>query len=136
MTAQFGYTIFYVDDVAATLDFFTAAFDIPQRFVSPDGDYGELITGETTLSFAANELAGTNLDKAGGFTPLRPSDPPVGASITLITDEVDATVERALAHGATRYTATADKPWGQTVAYVRDANGILLEIATPVAAPD
>ncbi len=132
MTTSFGYTIFYVDDVTATLDFFTAAFDVPQRFVSPDGDYGELITGETTLSFAANSLAATNLAKGGGYSPLRASDPPVGASVTLVTDDVDRAVGRAIEHGATRYTPTADKPWGQTVAYVRDANGILLEIATPV----
>lgn len=132
MTTRFGYTIFYVDDVPTTLDFFTAAFDIPQRFVAPDGSYGELVTGETTLSFADNALAASNLEKGGGYSPLRASDPPVGASITLITDDVDGTVQRAITHGATRYTATADKPWGQTVAYVRDANGILLEIATPV----
>lgn len=38
---------------------------------------------------------------------------------------VSGTVGRAIEHGAVLYTAAADKPWGQTVAYVRDPNGIL-----------
>ncbi len=134
MAAHLGHTIFYVNDVDQTLAFFTSSFDIARRFITPEGDYGELDTGETTLSFASTDLAGTNLAASGGFTALRADTPPVGASITLVTDDVDAAVERALTNGATRYTPTVDKPWGQTVAYVRDVNGILIEIATPMDA--
>lgn len=35
-----GYTIFYVDDVAATVSFFEAAFGLDRRFASPENDYG------------------------------------------------------------------------------------------------
>ncbi len=132
MTTALGYTIFYVDDVEATLDFFTNSFGIARRFITPEGEYGELDTGATALAFAANTLAHVNLDSAGGFEPIRPDQPPVGASVTLITSDVAGSVERATRHGASLYLAPTDKPWGQTVAYLRDPNGILVEVATAI----
>jgi lactoylglutathione lyase len=133
MSVSFGYTIFYVSDVPATIEFFTNAFGLAPRFVTPEGDYGELETGATTLSFASLTLAHTNLDDAGGFQDPVPSAAPVAASITLTTADVAATLASALAAGGTLYVAPVDKPWGQTVAYLRDANGILIELATPMS---
>jgi lactoylglutathione lyase len=46
---------------------------------------------------------------------------------------LDAIETKDATAGATRYVNPIDKPWGQTVAYVRDANGILIELATPVS---
>ena len=132
MTVSLGYIIFYVPDVAAAVQFYTEAFGLTARFVTPEGDYGELETGQSVLAFVSNELADTNLAAAGGFTPLDPSKPPVGASITLVTDDVAAAVAAAVAAGGRQYTAPVDKPWGQTVAYLVDPQGILLEVATPV----
>ena len=132
-TATLGYTIFYVDDVAATVRFFSAAFGLQPRFVTPEGDYGELDTGTTTLAFASNALADANLDVAGGFTRLAPDAVPPGVSITLVTDDVVGTVAAAVEAGARPYVDPVDKPWGQTVAYVVDPNGVLLEIATAVS---
>ena len=133
MTASFGYTIFYVPDVEATLGFFTEAFGIERRFVTPENDYGELATGATTLAFAAESLAAKNLDGSGGFTPLDPSQPPAGASISLLTDDVAGLLDSAEQAGGRRYLEPMEKPWGQTVAYVVDPNGILVELATPMA---
>lgn len=133
MTATLGYTIFYVADVRATVAFFHEAFGLDPKFVTDEGDYGELATGATTLAFAALSLAMDGLGAAGGFTPSDPNEPPQGASITLVSDEFDALFARALAAGATRYVDPIEKSWGQTVAYVRDANGILIELATPVS---
>jgi len=47
MSTTLGYTIFYVTDVEATLDFFTAAFGFERKMLTPENDYGELATGET-----------------------------------------------------------------------------------------
>jgi lactoylglutathione lyase len=47
-----------------------------------------------------------------------------------VTDDVDAAYERALAAGATSAAEPDDKPWGQRIAYVRDLNGILVELCT------
>ncbi len=37
-----------------------------------------------------------------------------------------------VAAGAVAVAPPAHKPWGQTVSYVRDLNGVLVEIATEV----
>jgi len=134
MPNQLGYVIFYVADVRATIAYFVEAFDLVEKFVTPENDYGELDTGSTTLGFAAISLGQDNLGTGGGLTPIDPQAPPIGASITVVTSDVPATVAAALAAGGVLYVDPVDKPWGQTVAYVRDPNGILIEIATPVSA--
>lgn len=132
-TISLGYTIFYVNDVEATVQFFTTAFGLEQRFVTPENDYGEVETGATTLAFVSIELARTNLDAAGGF--VLPDDArPAPASITLLTSDVAAAVEAAIAAGARSYVDPTVKPWGQTVAYVLGPSNVLIEIATPVKA--
>lgn len=130
-----GYTIFTVENVEETLAFFSDAFDIPQRMLTPEGDYGELETGPTVLAFVSHELARANLDDAGGFTPLDATKPPTAGSITLVTEDLAAVAARAIESGATSYVAPVEKPWGQTVTYLRDPNGILVELATPIANP-
>lgn len=125
-----GYVIYYVEDVAATLRFYTEAFGFGTKYVCDD--YGELDTGATTLSFVAHSLGHTNLDSVGGFVPVSPSAPPTGASITFITDDVPGSTDAAVAAGARAYLPPTVKPWGQTVSYVLDPNGILIEIGTPV----
>lgn len=133
MPASLGYVIAYVADVGASLAFYESAFGLERRFLTPEGDYGELATGQTTLAFASQELATANLDSSGGFTPLSSSPSPAGVAITLTTDDVAATVEAALAAGGTIYGDPLEKPWGQTVAYVVDPDGLLVEVATPMA---
>ncbi len=132
MQATFGYTIFYVSDVAAGLTFYTKAFGITRRFLTPEGDYGELETGATVLAFASRTLAERNLAASGGFVPISREAAPPGATVTLVVDDVTAAVTAAVGNGADLYTAPTTKPWGQTVGYVRDPNGVLVEIATPM----
>ncbi|WP_347250878.1 VOC family protein, partial [Zoogloea sp.] len=57
---KLAYTILYVSDVPASLGFFEAAFGMTRKFLHESGTYGELETGETTLSFAAHELGDMN----------------------------------------------------------------------------
>jgi len=132
-TTTLGYVISYVDDVAATLRFYTEAFGFEQRFLTPAGDYGELDTGQTTMGFASADLAETNLATAGGFRRFHTGDLPPAVAITFLTTDPGTVAQRAIAAGATPYVEPTHKPWGQTVAYVRDPNGALIEIATPVA---
>ena len=49
---KFSYTILYVKDVEKTILFYEKAFGFSRKFVSPDNSYGELLVGDTTLSFA------------------------------------------------------------------------------------
>jgi lactoylglutathione lyase len=127
---RFGYTILYVEDVARAVDFYERAFGLARRFVTDDVTYGEMETGETTLSFASHTLVGRVIP--GGYRPNDPAEPPAGVEIGFITDDVAAAWDAALAAGATVVSPPETKPWGQTVAYVRDLEGMLVEICTPV----
>jgi lactoylglutathione lyase len=126
---RFGYTILYVRDVAASLDLYERAFGQRRRFVHESGDYAELETATTTLAFASHELAESNLP--GVFR-----QPDSGASATafevcFVTEDVAGAYERAVKEGAEPVTQPQTKPWGQDVAYVRDADGNLIELASP-----
>lgn len=127
---QFGYTIIYVEDVAATVAFYETAFNLPRRFIHESGLYAEMETGATALAFAGDEAV-----ELGGLAiaPNRARAMPAGWEICLVTDDVQAGFDRAVAAGAAPVVPPADKPWGQTVSYVRDLNGCLVEIASPVA---
>ena len=128
---KFAYTILYVRDVARSLAFYESAFGLPRRFLHESGLYAELETGATTLAFAAESLAHANL--AGGFQPADPARPPAASEVAFATEDVPAAYERALGAGAAAAAAPATKPWGQVVAYLRDPDGHLVELCTPMS---
>lgn len=128
---KFGYTIIYVADVNQALSFFENAFGMTRKFITEENDYGELSTGETTLSFASHELGQSNFK--GGYVSASESDKPLGTEIALVTSNVNIAHSSALEHGATELKAPLEKPWGQVVSYVRCPSGILLELCTPIA---
>ena len=49
-----------------------------------------------------------------------------------MTDDVEAAVVRAREAGAAVVKEPVVKPWGQTVAYVRDPDGTLIEVCSPL----
>lgn len=128
---KFAYTILYVQDVTKTVAFYEKALGFTRKFITPDNSYGELLAGETTLSFASTTLARTNLED--GFVESSLAQKPFGIEIGFTTDDVEATVKSAVAAGAVMVAEPKTKPWGQVVAYVRDPDGFLVEICTPVA---
>lgn len=129
---KFGYTIIYVSDVAASLAFFEKAFGFTRRFLHESGTYGELETGETTLAFAANELAAINFP--AGHVSAHQSPKPLGVEVAFVTPEVQAAHTSALEAGATELAPPKQKPWGQVVSYVRCPDGTLVELCTPISA--
>jgi lactoylglutathione lyase len=127
---KFGYTIVYVTDVAASLNFFTQAFGLERRFLHESGEYGELETGETALGFARHDLAETHFP--GGHVEAHNSAKPLGMEIAFVTPDVPSAHRRAIAAGASELSAPAEKPWGQVVSYVRCPDGTLVELCTPI----
>ena len=127
---KFAYTILYVQDVTKSVEFYENAFGFKRKFITPENDYGELLVGETTLSFVSTTLAKTNLKN--GFTESSLNDKPFGIEIGFTTENVDETIEAAVKAGATIVEPPKTKPWGQVVAYVRDLDGFLIEICTPM----
>lgn len=127
---KFAYTILYVEDVTKTIEFYENAFGFQRKFISPENDYGELITGATTLSFASHKLGELNFKN--GFEKTLPTNKPFGVEIAFTSDDCESDYEKAIQVGATAYEPLKEKPWGQKVGYLRDINGFLIEICSPM----
>lgn len=128
---KLGYAILYVADVSRSIAFYENAFGFERKFITPERDYAELISGETTISFASIELANSNLKN--GFIESKQTGKPFGIELAMVTTNVLEIVEKSVALGAVLVEQPLQKPWGQTVAYIRDLDGFLLEICTPVS---
>jgi lactoylglutathione lyase len=122
---KFGYTILYVDSVEGTIAFYEKAFGLKRDLVV-EGEFGQLATGATKLGFAAKRM----LPVPALYSA--PNDKPLALEIALVTDDVQTAFDKAVAAGAESVSKPARKPWGQIVAYVRDNNGYLVELCTPV----
>ena len=127
---KFSYTILYVKDVAQSVAFYERAFGLKQRFIDESEQYAEMETGGTSLAFASNELAHSNLPQ--GFQENNRSNLPAGIEVGLVAEDVTAAFSQAVEAGAITVVNPKTKPWGQTVAYVRDLDGILIELCSPM----
>lgn len=124
---QLGYTILYVEDVKRSVEFYQQAFGLASKFVHEEGDFGELDTGSTSLAFSSREL----MRRLGKQPQAARADAPC-FEIAFTTPDVAAAVERAVNAGAVLVQAPQAMPWGQTVAYVSDRDGFLVELCTPM----
>lgn len=127
---QLGYVIIYVEDVAATVKFYEKAFGLKLRFAHESGAYAEMETGQTALAFVSEKM----IQASHSFRPNRASGEQAGVEIALVTENVQPQFEKALKAGAISISEPEQKPWGQIVSYVRDNNGFLVEICSPIAA--
>lgn len=128
---KFSYTILYVKDVAKTASFYQQAFQFTLKMITPEQDYAELVSGETTLSFASLELANSNI-KGGVLNRLSIHEKPFAMQLSFTSEQIEIDFEHALNSGARLLSPLITKPWGQTVGYVQDINGFLIEICTPI----
>lgn len=126
---KFGYTIIYVSDVESTINFYQKAFKLEQGFLHESKQYGELKTGDVKLAFASNAIAESNGVK---FVKNDVKKEAAGFEIALITNDVKQDYNDAITNGAIPIKEPMLKPWGQEVAYVRDLNGINVEICSPM----
>ncbi len=127
---KLGYVIIYVQHVQKTLEFYEQAFGLKKLFLAESLLYGELDTGHTKLAFVDEKFVESNgvnfvtnrieIQKMAGF------------EIAFATPDVTSAYQHALKSGCTDIHAPKQTPWGQTVAYVRDLNGILVEICSPL----
>ncbi len=125
---KFGYTLMYVNDIEQTVGFYELAFGQKRKFIHESG-YGEMDTGPTKLGFVTHELARSN---GVTYTEPQANGQAPAVEIAFVTDDVVAAYEKAVKAGAAAVAQPKEKPWGQTVAYVRDVNGFLVELCSPI----
>ncbi len=123
---KLGYVIIYVEDVVEATRFYERAFGLETAFIDDSKMYAAMGTGSTALSFACNSLLqeGTGIVAGKGVKN--------GFEIAFTTGDVAAAFRTAVDAGAIALSEPVDKPWGQTVAYVQDSFGTIIEICTPM----
>ena len=127
---RYGGTAVYVEDVSAALAFYERSFGFKTRFFDPSLEYGELETqGGSVVAFASH--------KTGAFLMsdryVRPeAGRPAGVELAFFAGDVSAAFARAVAAGATPLSEPKVMPWGATVAYLRDPEGVIIGLSTPI----
>lgn len=127
---KLGYTILYVQDVNKTVTFYEKAFGLTRGFMDDTHGYAEMETGATKLAFISYEMAETN---GVDFGQLGRVTVPPAFEIAFVTDDVAGAFNQAIASGASELKKPTQKPWGQIVSYVKDCNGMLVEICSPMS---
>lgn len=125
---RLGYVIIYVENVQETINFYEKAFELKLRFIHESGAYAEMETGATTLAFVNEQF----LKDSISFRSNRRSEQAAGVEICLVTDFVEQKFDDAVQAGALCVMKPVQKPWGQLVSYVKDNNGCLVEICSPI----
>jgi uncharacterized glyoxalase superfamily protein PhnB len=126
---KFGYTIIYVENVPATVSFYETAFGLNRLFVHESNGYAEMDTGNTKLAFASFELAKMNSLELSQF---KNPTIPLSFELAFVTEDVDGAFKKSIAAGAFEIKKPIEKPWGQIVGYVKDCNGYIVELCSPM----
>lgn len=123
---KLNYIIIYVDDVIKAIEFYQEAFGLKARLIHESKMYAEMETGETVLAFAHNKMLKMNINihAQEGLKNC--------FEIAFSTADVIKAFEKAIKSGAKELKKPEDKPWGQTVAYVQDTFGTIIEICSPM----
>ena len=123
---KLNYVIIYVDDAVKATGFYEAAFGLSVKFIHDSKTYAEMESGETTLAFANNDMLrmNTGIEALKGVKNC--------FEIAFCSQDVQKSFEEAISNGATEIKKPEVKPWGQTVAYVKDIFGTIIEICTPM----
>ena len=130
---KYGYTLIYVEDVMKTLEFYEKAFGFERGMVYEENgvvDYAELKSGEVSIGFASHDLGEMNLK--GKYIRVSPEGNPVGLELVFVDEDVAGATQHAVKNGAVLMAEPVEKPWGQTVSYVRSIEGTLIEICSPM----
>ncbi|PCI78445.1 glyoxalase [Candidatus Aerophobetes bacterium] len=124
-----GYVIIYVENVVATVKFYAAAFGLKQKFLHESNQYAEMHTGQTVLAFAGEKF----IQSAYPFQTNRLAKQAAGAEVAFVVKDVEKSFTKAVDSGAIVVLKPSKKPWGQTVSHVRDNNGFIVELCSPVS---
>ncbi len=120
--------VLYVDDVQRTVAFYEAAVGFRHRFTDDRGVYAELDTGGSVLSITARRETPR---ESTTRIELDPSGPPPPNDLAIEVDDVAGAVRRAVEAGGALVRDAETKYWGQTIGFVRDPDGHMIQFCSP-----
>lgn len=125
---EFRRVVLYTADVPATVYFYATVFGLVLLPISglPLNDYSILNTGTTLLTIQSFGMTAQHTS-----IPVNHIFPDVltcGIELSFIVADVEDTYATALAAGASTLVAPHRTRWGQIVAYIRDANGVIISL--------
>lgn len=126
--SKLSHVICYVNDLMNALAFYEKVFSFKPKFIYEEKTYAELETGMTTLAFADISLADFNIPT--DYTKHSQSKPPALTELVIKVDNVEDYFQKALQEGAKKIADPIKKPWGETIGYVQDPQGILIAICS------
>ena len=128
---RLAFTMMYVDDVPKTADVWVKGLGLELVYLHDDEVYAELRAGEATLAFARVEFGRSHFPN-GQLDDY--FERPVGRTeIGFETDRIHEVFSCAQSAGFEVVTPPTERPWGQWIGFMRDPNGILVELSTPMS---
>jgi lactoylglutathione lyase len=127
VTTRLIATVMYVEDVARSVAFYEAALGFRCRYTDDRGVYADLDTGGSTLALNAQRSAA---HESCTRTDSHLGGPPPSVEIAIEVDDVAGAVARAVASGAVVVRDPEMKYWGQTIAFVRDPDGHMIQLCS------
>jgi lactoylglutathione lyase len=124
-----SFPMLYVADVPATVSFYVDGLGAMLDHAHDDGSYAEVHVDDLTVGLVAEVDAREHLPVP--FEPGARSGPPGAFELFFEVADADEAAKKAASAGATVLAQPTDKPWGWRVAYLRDPNGIVIELACP-----
>ena len=88
-----------------------------------------MATGDTKLGFVNHETASSH---GFEYEKMGVGKKAAAFEIGFVTKDVESAFNKAVKAGAKAVSKPSTKPWGQVVSYVRDCNGFLVEICSPM----
>lgn len=121
------YTILYVNDVEASIQFYHHILGFPIKLGVES--YVEFDTGEVTLSINSRQ----DVKESLGLPVPEAVSSSQTFEIGFVVDDVNETIASLKEKGVPVIKEPAKKPWGQTVSYVSDPDGHFIEICDAVS---
>jgi lactoylglutathione lyase len=118
----------YVSDVSRTVRFYEQALGASCDHAHDDGSYAELVLESLVLGVVDAMFAERHFP--GEVSGLQKADSPAAFEIYVEVGDVDDVARQAVRAGATTLGDPLDRPWGQRNVFVRDPDGVIIELAT------
>lgn len=125
--SQIGFVILYTRDVVKKMALYERAFGMQKKYLAQKEVFGEM-HGDVPLQFVQEDFV---RGYVADFVPSRAERSPAAIELGFLFEDVPAAYQRAIEAGCTSVSPPEKRPWGPTIAFVRDDEGVLVELCSP-----